>query len=900
MFKSKQKIILPGLIPVLMIVFFSVHAGEPQTVPVDSLIQPASRPALQLAATDSVAADSVAGETKDSGFDTTLFYDARIIESVIDSNKFYLKGEAVVKYQKMTLTAAQITVDQDQELLIAEGVLDTIWVFNEDSTEKTQKIDWVGTPVFTEGGEKLNGSKMIYNYRSQKGRIIRGRTDYESGKYFGEHIKKVQGKVLNVSNGWFTTCDKEDHPHFYFKARRMKIIPKEEVVAKPIVMYISGIPVAYLPFVFFPNKGGRHSGILIPRYGQSAREGRYLQGLGYYWAPSNYFDVTTKFNYYDRSGWMADSRLRYNKRYELDGNISGSITKKTPIGSSEQNRWDLRIYHNQTINPTLKLRVNGNFVSDVNYYRSYSSNIDQRLNQQLTSNATLSKSWTESKNNLTINLSHSKSLAEGGTESKTLPQISFYHSSRQLFPPKKSEKRGPTVRRRDTKTDDDTHWYHSVYYSYNSYLINQTRSDQTEPVARNLNHRATLSMNSPSKLFGWLGWNHGLNYNEIWFDRAKKYYFDADRDSTDTDSIKQEIEKGFASLRTFSYSASANTKIYGMFAPPIGNLVALRHVVTPSISFSYSPDFTDPAWGNYQEIKNPTGEVVATRFKYYGGGVSTGQKSISFSVGNLFQMKTASIVKGEEKEKKFDLFTLNFASYYNFEADSLRMGMLSSNLNANPAKNLSLRFSAQHDFYKYDYTSKRRIDEFLPLAGEMPRLTYLSGNIGLRLSGKKPTGAGKQPGQGSLTDDEFSEGVLPETEELPGMSSDNRFEVEEAFSGLDIPWSANLSLDYSLSRSTPDYTTERFYLRVSQVQVQLTKNWSISYQAQYDLMKKELVSQSFNFHRDLHCWEMTFRWVPSGIYKEYYLRINIKASQLSDIKVEKRGGRASHVGYYNY
>lgn len=895
MVKIKSNKILSILLGCLLLTCSFGYTQENQLQSADSLENAPSGDFQQLPDSLKAVSDSVTTQTNDTGFDTTLFYDARIIESRLDSNKFYLQGEAVVKYQKMTLTAARITVDQDRELLIAEGVLDTFFVYNEDSTEKEQKIDWVGTPVFTEGGEKLNGSKMIYNYRTQKGRVIRGRTDYESGKYFGEHIKKVEGKVLNVSHGYFTTCDKEDDPHFYFKARRMKIIPKKEVVAKPIVMYVSGIPVAYLPFVFFPNKGGRHSGILIPRYGESSVEGRYLQGLGYYWAPSEYFDLTTKFNYYDRSGWMADSRLRYKKRYVLEGNIAGSITKKEPVGGTKQNRWDLRIYHNQTINRTTKLRINGNFVSDKNYYRSYSSNINQRLNQQLTSNATLTKSWPESKNNLTINLRHSKSLAADGIESKTLPQISFYHSSRQLFPTTKKERRGPTVRRRDSQTDDSPRWYNSIYYSYNSYLINQTRSDMDEPVSRNLTHRASLSMNSPSKLFGWLGWNHGLNYNEIWFDRYKKYYFDADRDSTDTDSIKQEIEKDFASLRTFSYSASANTKIYGMFAPPVGNIVALRHVVSPSISFSYSPDFTDPVWGNYQEIRNPADEVVDKRFKYYGGSASTGQKRISFGIGNLFQMKTATIVEGEEQEKKFDLFTLNFSSGYNFEADSLRMGGLSSRFNANPTRNLSIRFSARHDFYKYDLNSNRVVNQFLPLEGKAPRLTYFSGNIGLRLSGKKKGGKRRERGP---DEEELPEENSLEMSGLPGVpENDYRFEVEEAFTGLDIPWSANLSLDYSLSRTNPTNSSERFYLRISRMQVQLTKNWSISYQAQYDIMKRELVSQSFNFHRDLHCWEMTFRWVPSGIYKEYYLRINIKASQLKDIKVEKRGGRASHVGY---
>lgn len=848
---------------------------------------------------DSLAADSL----EDTGFDTTLFYDARIIDTVVDSNRYYLIGDAVVKYQKTTLTAAQIIIDQNKEILIAEGMPDTTYIFNADSTEKEQRIEMIGTPVFSEGSEKLNGDKMIFNYRTKKGRVIHGRTDFESGKYFGEQIKKIEGKTYYVTNGRFSTCDLEDEPHFYFKARRMKIVQNKEIIAKPIVMYISGIPIAYLPFVFFPNKGGRHSGIIIPRYGSSSVEGRYLQGLGYYWAPSDYYDVTAKGNYYDRSGWMADGRFRYKKRYMLDGNIAGSITKKEPIGGSKQNRWDLRIYHNQTISPTMRLRINGTFVSDNSYYRSYSSNIDQRLNRQLNSNATFTKSWPGSKNSLTVNLRHSKYL-DSGTETLLLPQISFYHSSRQLFPPSKDKKRRSAVRRRDAVKADDSRWYHSVYYSYNSRLINQTRKDEPDPIARNLNHNSSLSMNGPQKLFGKVGWNQSVSYNETWFDRYKAYYFDADRDSTDTDSVKHQVVNDFASTRNFAYSASANTKIYGMFTPEIGNIVAIRHVVTPNISFSYSPDFTQSAWGNYQDVRNPAGDIVATQYKYFSGSASTGRKTLSFSVRNLFQMKTASIVDGKEKENKIDLFNVNFSSGYNFKADSLRMNQLSSNLSANPTRKISVRLSARNEFYKYDLQANRRVNKFLPLEKKFPRLTYFSASMSFRLEGKKKDGGKSREREFGLDQaDDLPPGLDPAY--AAGMHSDfydegDRFDVEEAFSGVDIPWSASLSMDYSLSRTNPAQSVERFYVRLSQLQIQLTKNWSISYQAQYDVQKKEIVTQSFNFRRNLHCWELTFRWVPTGYYKEFYLRLNVKASQLKDIKVEKRGGRSSVRGYgYN-
>ncbi|MCK5739882.1 LPS-assembly protein LptD, partial [bacterium] len=274
---------------------------------------------LSSAAIDSVIADSLLQPRYNSGFDTTLFYDARIIETALDSSCYYLRGDAVVRYQKMKLTAALITINQIDETITAEGLPDTSWVFNADSTAKTQKISMKGTPVFMEGSEDIKGFKLIYNYRTQKGRVIHGGSEYQTGKYTGAQIKKVSKNVFNVSDARFTSCDIEDHPHFYFKSRRLKMISNKEIIARPLVMYIADVPIAILPFVFYSNVRGRHSGLVIPTYGNSQRDGRYLRGLGYYWAPSDYFDARLKGNYYEKSGWMLDGLFRYNKRYTMNG-----------------------------------------------------------------------------------------------------------------------------------------------------------------------------------------------------------------------------------------------------------------------------------------------------------------------------------------------------------------------------------------------------------------------------------------------------------------------------------------------------------------------------------------------------------------------------------------------------
>lgn len=870
-----------------------------QSIPQDS---------LKIVLSDSTRPDTIStpSESQKSDLDTTLFYDAKTIDTHVTERMTYLIGDAVVKYKKMTLNAAKITVDFDKYLLIAEGSPDTNYAFNEDSTEKEMQVKVVGTPIFSDGGDKISGTKMIYNYRSEKGRVIKGRTEYEGGHYCGSHIKKVGENVLNVSGGIYTTCDKSDAPHFHFRSRRMKIITKSMVVAKPIVMYIGNIPVAVLPFAFFPNKSGRHSGIIIPRYGQSLQEGRYIQGLGYYWVTNDYTDVQARLNYYDRSGVMLDGRFRYAMRYKLSGSIEGSITNKEFITGRKIKRWDLRLSHNHIIDPSMRIAASGNFISDDSYYKNYSSNLSQRLTRQLRSNITFSKSWPNAKNSITVNLSHVRDL-ESGEQTLSLPQMSFRLGQRQLFKFKKDTRRSRTRQKRRNEQDErEPSWYHSIYYSYNSRLVNSIRTGGTDfagkvkskKVDRRIDHNASINMSSPKKFFGWLGWNQSISYQEKWFDRYLSYHSD-----DATKKILADTIKGFAAQRIFSYSTSANTKIYGLFTPNIGRIKAIRHVVTPSISFSYQPDFTESMWGYFQEIADSNG-VIQKKNRFFYATPTTARKSISFSVHNLFQMKT----QGDEedaKEKKFDLFTVNFNSGYNFEAKQFKLSNLSTSMRANPSRNFSINFNTTHSFYKFDSALSRQVNKYLWNEKKFPRLTNLNLSLTLRLQGKRVSEPQSGRTQTSWDEPTTPFGAAQQTgTEIPGdelgeyyEEEVDRFQADEGFRGLDISWSTSLSFNFTLSKYNPQRPTKRYYLRVSGMKVKLTKNWDITYQAQIDLLKKQIVQHSFNFRRDLHCWEMTFRWVPSGLGKQFYLRINVKATQLRDIKVEKRGGRASILRY---
>lgn len=849
-------------------------------------------------ATDSLRAP----KTSSVGLDTILNYQASIVETQVSEKKIYLIGKADVKYKTMHLTAGKITLDWDAHLITAEGLPDTVYQKSANPGDSVMTVVWQNLPTLSEAGEVMTGFQMIYNYKTEKGRVIQGRTEFEGGFYRGESMKRVSDKIINISNGYFTSCDKEGVPHYHFRSRRIKVIMDDKVIAQPVVMYFGRIPVAALPFVVFPNKKGRVSGVLVPTYGESANEGRFIRGLGYYWAASDYWDTALKVDYFDRAGWVLRGDVKYNIRYLLNGTISGSFTRKDLITGSRERRWDLIVNHNQTIDPTMSLAVRGQFISDNNFYRDFSSNFDTRLNRRIRSDATFSKSWPEKQLSLSANLSQELDI-QTGQVSQTLPQLRFSMSQRAIFG---GSKRGTAGQYGSSsqRSKNEPAWYESIYFSYNSSLQNSTTrggkyadgSPYPERTTRYISHNASLSMNAPGKIFGWLTLGQSFNYDERWYDRYRKNTF-----NPTTNTVEQDTVSGFAALRTFYYSMNASTKIYGMFTPHLGKIQALRHVVSPYISFNYQPDFSDARWGYVDTFVDATGRIIKKE-KFLDYVPSGARKNISFSLGNLFQMKTSD----GEKEKKFDLFTINFSSAYNFEAPSFKFSYLSTSFQASPTRNLNISMSATHDFYAYDRDKKQRVNRLLFMdrdawrSGSILRLTNFRIGAQLRLQGEKKRTERKPETPVPTFEDEITGEQVSEQEYLDRLyePAGNRFEVNDRFSGLDIPWRMSLSFSFALQKYDPSKPIKDYYLDITGLEFQLTKNWKINYSAHLDLETKQIVNHSITINRELHCWEARLIWRPSGIGgNSYYLRINVKAPQLRDLKYEKRGGRSSVWGY---
>ncbi|MBI2619348.1 MAG: LPS-assembly protein LptD [Ignavibacteriales bacterium] len=773
-----------------------------------------------------------------SGIDTLVVYRAR--DSITYSLKTrYMKlyGKGDINYRTVGLKAEKIAVNWDTATLDAEGMKDTSG--NE-----------IGRPLLIDGGEQYDGARIGYNFQTKKGKITVGETEMEGGYYHGEGIKKVGKDVLFVEDGRYTTCDL-DHPHFYFYSPRMKVIPREVVVAEPVFFYISDVPVFALPFGVFPNRSGRRSGLIAPAYGEDARLGRYFSHFGYYWAISDYLDLATTFDWYSRGGWANRSLFRYKLRYSFEGAVSASVNRRHEgepgdPDRKEQRDYNIQVTHNQNIDPTSNLNVNFTFTSG-SYYRNFSQNLNDILRQNIVSNATFSKSWLESNRSLSLAILRDQNLISGNVD-ETLPSISF--SQGTFFP------------FRGKKSGSDQEWYETIGLSYNA--SGQNRRSKTaltlDSIKTNggvgetveFQRTQTQSINQGVQLgFSPRLGNFTVSPSLSFSDR--RTFVDQERPVRDPadSSVTFERTRPTTSAGNVSASLSTSTRFYGVAQPNIAGITAFRHTVNPSLSFNY-------------------GKQV------YGTFLGPASFSAGLGVQNQFEMKYQP--SDTAKEQKIQLMNIGANVSYNFRAPEFRVSPLTVTYRTNIARVLDISASTVYNFYLFDRGEGRRVNKFLiKEKGYLADLTSISFSLGTTLSGERKSGS--------------TSATAPEDQ--PGLQASQSLDMTRGFyldedPDFSIPWSLNLNFSFSQSQSDP-----RRKIRTASLQAQLsfnlTEQWKISASGNYDLTQKQLAAPSVQISRDLHCWIMNFSWVPLGPYRYYRLEIRVKAPQLQDIKVTKQG-----------
>ena len=818
---------------------------------------------LKLAATDTAAADTTA---KKKTFDVDTVIYASSSDSLffyVNRKKMNLYGNSDLKYKDTDLRSADIFVDFPTHLVDAKGVPN-------DSLPGKFK----DTPVLTQGGESYSGETMTYNFKTTQGYITEASTKNQDSKYSGQKIKKVDKNTYFIKNGIYTTCTRTP-PDYYFFSPEMKVIQKKEIIAEWIWLYVGGVPFPIpLPFGVFPLESGRRSGIITPAFGQDGTYGYYFSHFGYFWAINDYLDLNLTGDYYTRGSYGIYSRFRYNKRYNFSGSIEAGyklLKSNDPVnGYSLSKNWNLSISHHEDFTPTLRMDANLQFVSGKQYLQSTTTNLNEALTNNIISSATISKTWDESGNSLSLSYSRSQDLVSGNI-SEVLPSLTF--NIPQQYP----------FRRAGNYTSQK--WYELIGFNYTGQFQNDRNKVKGQlDIKGGIQHNFNVSA---SPKIGYFNISPNISYTEDWYNKQAALHSVGINSEGTGDSVVTDIIHKLAAVRTFNLGLSASTKFFGMFQPNMFGTAAIRHIVTPSISYTFTPDFSKPGWGYYSSYTDYQGNRIkydkfSQQVEPFSGTPSGEQQSLSFSVGNVFEMKTtADPTDTTSKVQKIQLLNLTAGIGYNFAADSLRFSDL--NIGYRTQVGDWLNFSGTSGFTLYDYNHDSKsygndINKFLINEGKgLLRLRNFNFSVSTSLSGEKLKSAETKKDTNKIQ----SEAFMPNQNNYKGIYNNK----EADFS---IPWSLSLSYNYSYSNSNPFNKQTSSNISAS-LDFNLTPKWKISMTGSYDFTHKEFAAPQIRISRDLECWLMDFTWNPVGTFAGYYFEIRVKAPQLQDLKIEKRG-----------
>ena len=781
-------------------------------------------------------------------------FNADRIEYVFRDSTFVLAGSAELQYGDVELTAGRLKFHTPTELLTADFLPPSPDIDPETNTY----------PRLQDADNIVVGERMQYDMKTGEGQIWKGRIRYDEGFFNGDVMRLNADRTYEIEEGTYTTCDNPNHLHYYLRINKAKIVPEDKAVVRNVTGYILGIPVIYLPVYVFSVKTGRQSGLTVPNYGSGVEEGRYLRNLGYYWAPNEYFDLKVTGDVEAKTGFLLRQRFQYRQDRRLRGSASGSW--RTDF-SGKTTGWDVAARHRQELLPGLTVRGQGNFAQSLQYLHSTTRGTDPGLLRSTTrSSFAVDKKFGRN----SLNLSTS-STSSSGRPSRPTTTLRFRFATRPIIqPPKRQTRRGSMPDFSRPRTQIESRWYHSFLFGFNNTLRNRrnnVRLDRdttyTGPDIRyNYRHDTirtfsnAFNLSAPQKIGDWLKLRPQARYTRTW-----------------EQEIGEEADGNIETMEDHSVGMSATTTLYGLFEPKIGRLTAIRHVVTPNISFTQS------------------------------GGRSV-RKQVRFSVNNILQART----EHNGREKKYNkLVYVKSSATYNLHAEKNKFSNLATSVRI-PSRQFNVNLSLSHDFYDPETDAFRRpwlermtLNTSFNLVG--PRRDEFGQGFGDDQFGDGFSGGGFSGG-GLGSGGGFSGGGLGNDFGGYGGYGDDRF--NQRFSQVKGPWTVRLSHRYSIRRTSPDdedgFSTSSHEIRATnrfaladitnplRISNRVTDNWRVQHSINYDYRRKEIVSHSLDLYRPLHCWEFTFRWVPNGINKGIYFRINLIAHPDVKFEQERRGG----------
>lgn len=804
--------------------------------------------------------------------------DARIDYSAEDSLTFFLDNKDVflynkakIDYDKMKLESGFMTVNFDTKTLFAEGV--------KDSTDTI-----VQAPIFKEGNAEYKSKELKYNFDTKQGIISNVFTKESDGYLHGEKVKKKDDRTMYISSGMFTTCDNEDHPHFGISFSKAKAITDDKIVTGPAWFSLMEIPLPVgIPFAYFPFTDGKKSGFLMPSYGNAANRGYYLRNIGWYFAINDYIDLALRGDIYTNLSYAVNISSSYFKRYKYRGSIefryedNHTGLKNTPSYSSSSD-FKFRWTHSQEAksHPYRTFSANVNLVSSK--FNQYTTNVSDYFNNTTTSSIAFStrfgSAWS-----FTANLGESYNVNSGAI-SLDLPSMTL--SSIQFYPFRKKKASGKRK------------WYEDISFSYRANLINTidtydsllTSSDLIKNFRNGIMHSIPISSNV--KILKHLNWTNSISYTERWYTNSLSKTYNPETDLIDKDTIY-----GFIANRNANFTSSINTRLYGMFTFKKGFIKAVRHVINPSISFNYTPDFSEPSLGFYDFYTDKEGKRVyysKTENGVFGSPPQGASGVINFSLGNNLEMKVPDkndTVEGMRKIVLLEAF--NISSGYDLARDSINWQPLRLTARTTLFKKVLINFSAAYTPYVLNEKGALTNELLWHKEGRLFQkqnsqwTLNLNWNLNSKANNNQTTGDYHSP-----TEMQYSP-----------FSNPNEILSENV--DFSIPWNLTLGVNYSrLSSyivSIAGYQTNQSATLTARGDLNLTSKWKIGFSSGYDFINKDFTYTSIDFYRDLHCWEMRMNWIPFGPRQGWNFSISVKAPMLQDLKYEKRNDFRNRMEY---
>lgn len=844
--------------------------------------------AMGLAASDTVSTAQDSAKNT-STLQSPIFSGGRdsiVKDFNVDGRKMiYYYGDVKVTYGDIEISSEYMAFDIDSKTVFAKGLPDT-----------TGKI--IGSPVMKQGESQYEMESVYYNFNSQKAKIKNMITQEAEGFLHGTYIKKMPDNSINISKGKYTTCDHE-HPHFYLQMTSAKVIQDEDggqrTVYGPAYVVLEDVPTPFaLPFGFVPQFKGRSSGLLMPSYGEEAARGFYMRGLGYYFVFSDHFDVAATGDVYTMGSWAGQLNARYNKRYKYNGNLSLAYQNDQTGEKGQPDFFQTKNFSMQwSHSMDSKARPGTSFRASVNFsspsYNQYNNQTDIQtaMQNQISSSISYGKTWAGTPFSLSINAMHSQNSRDS-SYAVTFPNVTF--TVNRIYPFKRKERVGKEK------------FYESFAFNYNTTLdnkINFKANEVGEPdffkkMKNGMKHNFSISLPSFS-IAKYIQASPSVSYGMNWYFSDCEKVFNGETQKVET--VYSDPFSTFGISQNYSASLSLSTRLYGKFVFGKNRKVeAIRHMVTPSISFGVQPDLGTAANGytqlNYVDVNGI--QHVVNYNKYEGQIYSPPGRgksaSMGFSLGNNVEAKIRdrndTTGKGVKKVKIID--QLSLGGSYNFLADSLNLSNISMNMNTTIFGKLGLNVNANFDPYAVDqYGKKINTFNIVKEGGfKLARLTNASASFSYSLSGE---------GKGRLGAD------YKDPNAIVSQSSSYQRIYHNPVTGEYIPggwvyymnpsspWSVNANFNYSYSKNY-QYANEQLLTKHNHLmtvglsgQIKLTDALNVNLNTGIDMMKMKLTTTQMSATYDLHCFNIAVSWVPNGKWESWSFRINAKASALADL-----------------